>query len=259
MPTPCLEVGWPLISSWLLTSRLQLLSRLLASENPLISGVLTASLQYDDGWVGRSVAEARAVAPGGLPRCPTAWKSLLRATSLASAAADMETLLNECAAHPQLRHYKPPIPLLEGRFGVNTALHGATVDIPNPREVARLLCGGQGLRGSDPASFSPASARTACLFCLTAGFRRKETLQHFVFECPLTFDVRTQPTVAECWAQGPAIFELHRDIWTWRRIRVIRRALSDMLLARAGWLSGAGLSTSSRVRHRLGDLWAAAS
>jgi hypothetical protein len=259
LPTPSLEIGWPLISTWLQDLRFRLLSRLLSSDNYLVAEVLEASLQDADSWTGLTVAEARAFAPSGLPKSSSEWKSWLKEVFKAAAAADMESLLSDCSAHPQLHHYKPALPLLEGRLGVNTAIHGAFVPCDNSRDIGRLLCGGQGLRGMDPVATSPVTARTACLYCLAQGQRQKETLLHFVFSCPLGADIRAQREVAACWATGPAIFELHRDIWSWRKIHTIRNALSAMLVARAEWLSGAGLSTSSRVRHRLADMWMQAS
>ena len=195
------------------------------------------------------------MAPDGLPASSAEWRALLRATLEAGCAADMETFLQECISHPQLCHYKPPVALQEGRLGINSALHSVHAALPNTRAISRLLCGGQGLRGADPVLATPTSTRTACLYCLTKGHRRKETLQHFVFQCPLTAAVRLSPEVAACWAAGPGIFELHRNIWSWRQIRCIREALSKMLAVRDQWLSCSSLSSSSWVQLRLSELW----
>ena len=210
------------------------------------------------GWVALTSAEARAIAPAGLPASTAEWRKLFSAIMTASSQADMEELLVQCNAHPQLCHYRPCLPTLEGRLGINNAVHGTRLRLPNPQAVCRLLCGGQGLRGMDPVLATPASPRTACLHCLADGRREKETLEHFLFACPLTLPIRRQPDVAECWAQQWAIVEVHRNVWPWRKLQIIVKALQDMLQARSSWLSQEGLSTASRVELRLDSLWSQA-
>ena len=257
-PTPCVELGWPLIGTWLQDGRLRLLARILASTNDIVSAVAAASLEDERGWMATEVSHARNFAPEGLPRDPAAWQALFTAAFNTDLEADAAQLAVQCAAHPQLASYQPAVLTQEKRLGLNRMLHDSSIGADEARVISRLLSGGQGLRGRDPLAATPVSPRTACLACLLAGYRRKETLQHFLFECPLTEPIRCDAAVAACWAERTAVTLLHRDVWSFTQLRTIRHALLAMWQARIRLLDGHGLQSKRRLNDRLGDMWLAA-
>ena len=252
VPTACVELGWPLVGSWLQEGRLQFLARILACPNDIVLTVAAKSMDAERGWMAMEVAHARGLAPDGLPRDPAAWRSIIAAARNIDMEADTTRLAAMCELHPQLASYRP------AGLGLNKMLHDTAIEADDARTISRLLCGGQGLRGNDPRIDTPATSRTACLACLVAGRKEKETLQHFLFECPATEHIRSNAAVSACWRDSEAIMLLHRDLWTFSQLRVIRRAMLDMWKARARLLLARGLHSRSGCEERIADLWRAA-
>ena len=104
-----------------------------------------------------------------------------------------------------------------------------TEEVPaaDARVVARLLCGGQGLRGRDPRCRVRASPLNCCFLCLAQGRREAETLRHFVYACPAFAALRAAHELKPLLRAAPDRFLcFHRDGWTWRELRVIRNFLT---------------------------------
>ena len=258
VPTTCVELGWPLIGTWLQESRLRLLARLLACTNSIVLAVAATSLDTAQGWMAIEVAHARNLAPDGLPCEPAAWHAIIAAARNIDTEADTARLSMLCDVHPQLASYRPAVLTQERRLGLNRMLHDTAISADDAKIISRLLCGGQGLRGLDPKRATPVTSRTACLACLVAGRREKETLQHFLFECVATEHIRCEAAVAACWMDNEAIALLHRDIWTFSQMRIIRYALLAMWKARSRLLSERGLNKRTGFEERVADLWCAA-
>jgi hypothetical protein len=243
LPTPCIEMGWPLINTWLQDGRLRLLAHILDCSNSIVQAVAAASLADVSGWLHTEAAYARQLAPEGLRFTSAGWKALSQSSLDSSVAADTEQLIMESSAHPQLASYSPGVLRREGILGINRMI------------VGRLSCGGQGLRGADAVLSSLPTPRTACIACLVNGLRVKETLQHFVFPCPLTQDVRSHDAVSLYWASGERVLLLHRDVWNFRQLRTIRDALLEMWQCRDRFLRAEGANTNRRREQRVEVLW----
>jgi len=237
---------------------MRLLARLLACPNEIVQAVAATSLDAESGWMAIEVAYARNLAPEGLPHEPTGWHTIIAAARDIDTEADATQLSAMCDVHPQLASYRPAVLTQERRLGLNRMLHDTAVSAEEANIISRLLCGGQGLRGQDPRRDSPATSRTACLACLIAGRRVKETLRHFLFECVATEHIRCVPAVAACWQDSEAITLLHRDIWTFSQMRTIRRAVLDMWKARSRLILSRGLNKRTGLQDRIEDLWLAA-
>ena len=259
VPAPCIEMGWPLINTWLQDGRLRLMARILDCSNGIVQAVAAASLADGSGWLHIEAAYARLLSPDGLPSTVTGWKALFQSSHESLASADTEQLVMESNAHPQLASYAPGMLRREGILGLNRMVHDISIPMDTAITVGRLLCGGQGLRGADPVLNSLPTPRTACIACLVNGRRVKETLQHFLFECPLTQDARSSNMAWECWVSGDRILLLHRDVWSFRQLRTIRDTLFDMWQCRERFLRAQGANTNRRRQERVAALWDEAS
>jgi hypothetical protein len=205
--------------------------------------------------VAREAQDARQLAPEGLPSTAAGWKALFGMAVTASVQADSEQLLHESRAHPQLASYAPAGFVKQGTLELNKMLHDTSIPAEKALVVGRLLCGGQGLRVADPHIESEPKIRTACLACLTDGHRVKETLQHFLFKCPLTQTHRSSLSAHECWLHGDRIMLLHRDEWSFRQLRVIRDTIYDMWSARERFLRSHGIGSTKKQAIRAHELW----
>ena len=159
---------------------------------------------------------------------------------------------------PQLASYTPAALCRQGTLELNRMLHDTSIPAEKAIIVGRLLCGGQGLRGADPVVRTAPQIRTACLACLLDGRRVKETLQHFLFGCPCTQAPRLSSAAQECWAHEADITLLHRDVWSFRQLRVIRDTIFDMWCARESFMRAHGISSSRKQSLRALDLWSSA-
>ena len=92
------------------------------------------------------------------------------------------------------------------------SLHDIAVQDDVARVVSRLLCGGQGLKSGDPAVPSQLNLRKCCLFCLSYGRATAETLEYFLFGCPLTKTARSSSKEQACWERKWDIAKHHRDV-----------------------------------------------
>ena len=101
--------------------------------------------------------------------------------------------------------------------------------------------------------------RTACLFCLQRGMRRRETLEHVVQTCPAYNGIRDQPGVADICQTGLAgLACMHRDVWSWHDMRVVRRMLVDMQTRRRQLLKDSMPRRGQLMNAKIARLWAEA-
>ena len=144
-----------------------------------------------------------------------------------------------------------------GHLEVNSFLHDPSIDSQEALAVARLLAGGQGLHGGDSRSGRGVSLRTACVSCLLRGRRVRETLTHFLWHCPTTAPARNQPDVSPIW-ESIQVTHLHRNLWSWRQLAIIRRTLYEMLAARRAVVVVNGKKTRRKLEEQISALWEAA-
>ena len=260
IPTVCLELGWLPWSFCALKARLHLLSRILFSKHSLIRAVVHMSATEEDSWLCTVSDEARVMAPQGLPVLQRAWRTLLREWDENARCEALTSLLEQCNNHPCLANYQPAPCIFEGAIDINRIIHDKSLDADRSRAVARLLAGGQGLRGGDPHLADRITPRTACLHCLRQGLRRREGLIHVTFECPAYVDIREQANVAEAWRSAPKeVLCFSRDLWSWRQLRANREALLQILDWRREILQQWGGLRLRRQQDRALTLWPTAS
>ena len=136
-------------------------------------------------------------------------------------------------------HYMPAKWLCDRRWGVNNFLHNKWVDAANARGVARLIVGGQGLRGGDVSRGVGVSVDNCCVWCLLKGVRVVENLHHVVFECDEYDSARCQGRARELLEGGAAdVFLLHLGRWEWRDLVTLRNFFLDILVLRVSAIGG---------------------
>ena len=120
----------------------------------------------------------------------------------------------------------------ETRPGVNSALHDKAVGAEQARAVARLLAGGQGLRGGDPVQEAAATVENCCLWCLSLGKRLRETLRHSIIECSAYDDVRREVLGREGHELRMDVALMDKSRWGWAKMRQNREFLHGIILSR---------------------------
>jgi hypothetical protein len=258
IPSVCFELGWKLWSSHASLLRMRLLRRIMDSSHSLVVTTASAASLVPTSWTSKVISFIRGVRPAGVPISRSDWEAFLTSFSSDAMACDSEELWNSCLAHNNLASYQPGPWVMEGVSEINRMMHDHSLDAECARVVSRLFCGGQGLRGGDPRMVSQPTARTSCLHCLLNGRRVKETLHHFLFDCPLFDRIRAADQVAKSWQRGKAICCLHRDCWSFRQIRIITRSTKDMWQTRRDMLRTEGSASRRRVSERAEELWSTA-
>ena len=123
-------------------------------------------------------------------------------------------------------------------WGVQPFLHNSVVDPVMARAVARLLVGGQGLRGGDCGELEEVTLDNCCLPCLFRGVKAVESLVHVTFTCPEYSRARGGDNMPSLLAQGDDVFLLHRKRWGWRNLKSLRRYFWEVLSIRAAVIGG---------------------
>lgn len=225
IPTACMELGWGLWSSHATLLRLRLLKRICCSSHSLIIAVASASSQSPGSWLSQTVDVVRCSRPQNIPTTDLEWRAFIRTWQKEVRQCDGEELWAACCQHHNLSSYQLGPWAMESSLAINRFIFDHSVNIEVARIVSRLFSGGQGLRGGDPRTDTPPSPRTACLHCLLDGRRVKETVVHFLYDCPLYQPIRTKPGVADCWDKTETRSCLHTACWSFRLVRIIVRAI----------------------------------
>ena len=143
----------------------------------------------------------------------------------------------------------------ERKWTLNKFLHDKAVDPEAATTVARLLAGGQGLRGGDPVSTPTPSQTNCCLHCLMSGRRITETLSHFLFDCPAYSNLRRKsPLSTELATHDTSLFHYHRNVWSWAQLRALRSLLCQMVAKRRA-PGGHLLKRKGDAKQLVMDLW----
>ena len=156
-----------------------------AATYAIVAALLAAGHSHENSWTHHVVGRFSAFTLAGLPPSHSSWFAYVRTWSSQSYEEDAVELWSQCRSHPALAHYGLPEGYPADGLKMNAAIHHVQLPSHVSRAISRLLCGGQGLRGSDPVVPPEASCRNACLYCLTRGNKVVESLRHFLIECPL--------------------------------------------------------------------------
>ena len=120
----------------------------------------------------------------------------------------------------------------ETKPGVNRALHDKSIGAAEARAVARMLAGGQGLRGGDPTEEGEATVQNCCLWCLGDGRRVRETLRHVIMHCP-AYKHERRAGLGEVGArEGMEILRMERERWGWADLRRHREFVYGIIKSR---------------------------
>jgi hypothetical protein len=167
---------------------------------------------------------------------------------------DMKKLLRHAETHHNLRTYQPIWWLRGETPGPNRTLHNNKLDASAAKSIHRLIVGGQGLLGGDPAVEGEPTRDTCCLYCLRQGQKQVESLWHVAFTCEAYSRCRRQ--ISEIIGDHPRkIFILSRSQWQWSQLRVILRFLQDLINERASTL-GTRARLDCNVSDEIERLWA---
>ena len=85
-----------------------------------------------------------------------------------------------------------------------------------------------------------------------------ETLQHVLLVCPAHEGVRRASGISGWWAEkGADVLCLHRERWSWKLMRKIRKTIQNMLMHRTMLAGFAGKKGQQIRREEVAELWQA--
>ena len=116
--------------------------------------------------------------------------------------------------------------------------------------------GGQDLRGGDPREATSPSRLNCCIACLEKGVRGSESLFHVTFECPAYTDLRQARVINDITQNRDfKTFCLHRDVWSWRQLKVIRHFFVQLCDRRSSLMGGRGYNAAQNAQFRADQMW----
>ena len=166
-PSPVVleELAWGRWSTRLIGERARLLERILASGE-LSEVIVAESGNRATSWLAKAAEGIASWCGGKMPEGGTEWKRCLKIWKEEWEAGESEWRETRIMGHQGLASYRCRGDR-ETRPGVNSALHDKAVGAEQARAVARLLAGGQGLRGGDPVQEESATVENCCFWCLS--------------------------------------------------------------------------------------------
>ena len=257
-PSPCVlaELGWVSWTAQLTLERTRLLARLAGSENVLTNLVLELDAGEARSWAAEVATAFSPWIVTGMPQTKGEWRQAYKMWGRDAPLLQADRHADAISAHQGLAHYVPVVFTYEGRWGINKCLYDHRVDYEEARVVSRLACGGQGCRAGDPKVLHEATPGNCCLHCLVVnGQAIPETLSHVLLRCPLGAVLREDPEVALLLRRGLKILQQHREVWSWRQLRVSRRFLGNVWNRRLRWMRSAGCSSNRAVLARAVAEW----
>ena len=118
-----------------------------------------------------------------------------------------------CSRNSTIASYFIPEWRCDGQWAANTLLYCREVKASTSRSIARLIVGGQDLRGGDPTCDEHPSRLNCWVPCLERHRYHAETLQHVCFDCAAYADLRHVRCIAAALAErNPNTFCLHCDV-----------------------------------------------
>jgi hypothetical protein len=230
-----------------------LLTRVSCSTNVVTQVLVELMGSSSNTWAHEAAEEiAPWMAEAQLSRKSDWVKSIQRRKS-AMIEADLDRLRSDVQTHHNLRSYEPVWWTKTGQPGYNRTLlncglsHGAT------KIVGRLLVGGQGLRGGDPADEVEATRTSCCLPCLEKGRKIAETLRHVTFDCPAYGGCR-RGIARQIHVNPGDVFILCRNVWRWAEIRQIAKFFQELMNAR-GHEWGTPTPEGSAIQEEVDEIW----
>ena len=116
--------------------------------------------------------------------------------------------------------------------------------------------GGQDLRAGDPAFPVQVTRSNCCVFCLQAGKYHAETLHHVIFECPTFTSLRLASGLLEpLQDQNSHLFAHHRDLWSWKQMRSIRKLFCEIMEQRSSLGGGHCKDVKKFLQDRADKIW----
>lgn len=184
-PTPAvlLELGWPSLSVFYCIETARVLPRLAFSTNALVQIAPEESSTHQHSWA-HDAAEAIApwiCDPGTMGK--KEWATAITSMKEVRVAKDMARLPLEAEHHHNLRSHTDTRWTLTRSHGLNQFLHNNELDSTVAKQIARLIVGGQDLRGGDPVDMPQPNSRNCYLFCLRKGAQKVDTMRRVIFEC----------------------------------------------------------------------------
>ena len=205
---------------------------------------------------GLAAGGIRAWCGNSSPTNEASWISVLHKFTKQSSAQTASGLARRCQWHHMLASYSMTAWHCEGRWGINHFLHNNDLSTSASRSLNRLLVGGQDFRAGDPRGGAQPTRLNCCIFCLENRNRFAETLHHVVFVCPTYLDVRGSVADQHVFAsEDPRLFCLHRNVWSWKELKSLRKFFLTLVVKRSAVAGGVGKLGWKALQLRADHAW----
>jgi hypothetical protein len=244
------ELGWCTLSMELGYERASFLGRVCGDANQYVKAIISSSSLSTSSWISTTVRLCRPWCGETTPDQASSWKKLVRASRREAFKNEASILAQQCLIHHALASHKTPVWSFEGMWAANKFLYNKEMNPSESRSIARLIVGGQDLRGGDPRFLTPPSRLNCCVLCLQNGVCTAETVHHVCFECPAYDAIRGIRCIsAHLVARNGDIFCLHRGAWSWRELKALKCFF--LQITRKRLAATGAYNTKSRQAHQL--------
>ena len=255
-PVVIAELGWHRISNHIIVEKCSLLSRIALSRNPIISAVAHVASGCSKSWLRSTSAIIKNYVVKKPPADRPQWQQLKQHMVKADAALEHEAIASLCQRHHNTASYSLTRWVADQEWAINNFLHNKAVEPDQARQISRLICGGQGLRGGDPKSTPQPTRTNCCVFCLEKGNRSVESLHHVLFECEAYEHLRRTASIREAFVSwNTNIFRIHRKWWSWRQVKDLRATLASFVVHRHNLRGGRVRGARGRLQARADACW----
>ena len=132
-------------------------------------------------------------------------------------------------------------------------MHNMIFDATSARTIHRLIVGGQGLMGGDPAIESAPTTESCCPHCLRQRRRCVESLWYVAYQCEVYSKLMV--AVREVVGVHPRkIFILSRCQWNGSQLRAILRFLQGLINERTR-IMGTCVRSDAKISDEIERLW----
>ena len=234
-PTPAvlLELGWAAWSSLHRVEMARLLARVTCSPNDITRALMEQMSNSVDTWAHKAAEDIEPWMSDAQLDIKSEWDTPIQQMKESLIEAHFDQLRIDGQAHHNLDSYVSVWWLKTGQHGYNRTLMNCGLCDRAVKAVGRLMVGGQGLIGGDPAHDNEATQITCCMPCLRCGHKRVESLQHVTFHC-LAYASCRRNIARLIHRQPNDIFLLCRDVWKLPEIRQIACFFHEILKVRGG-------------------------
>ena len=176
-PAVLAELGWTSISLDLTYARAGFLGRICQVTNLYVQTMVEMTAANPRSWIASTVRLVRPWCGNITPDQTNTWSKLIRTSKTHAQKQEASCMAHLCLRYSSIASHSIPKWRCEGRWAANNFLYCKELKPSTSRSIARLIVGGQDLRGGDPTCDEHPSRINCCVPCLESHRYHAETVQ----------------------------------------------------------------------------------